>query len=620
MAASWGHLVRLALVLTSVCACGHGEPPPARVAPPARSFAPRVIERLAPLSLPHDLVAAGRWREPRALLRQMAQWGGSELSLDVWLRAHIAQPPHPVDLDAPIELLVAMDRRSEPPALAWALSLGVVAPVQGDAANAREGDGPTDVASPSGLACAESRALGPAPLRLVCAGSDDQLGRLLPYATRALPLATLADADVAFSLRAQPLADVADSTLQNLVSGWLSEAWARPSVNERFDAQWSGVVSSLTHELRQLAADLDGASLELSVSTGDEALELSLLAPSLAGRSVIGQLIVGNGASGLAPAELWHAHEASQDAGFLWAFEPAPLAGARQPLGALLGTLLDFRGVPHRLQQQARELIEALPLPRGPIVHASGQLPPARDARSPRAAWLEQLGWQMYSLRGSFDEYRFYVSALVKAFNDPILGAQFGRLLRGALGPRWVPRRMRQRALKHAGRLPRGSFELEVTFTPPPAEASGDEPSSEAERRQARSTLFFVFAPDEDGVKIAWGADDDFLISLITEPARAGLSATLAGRAGLGALNRERSLAGGFYSLAALAEASGAHVGNWGARATPLSEAPHRGLSPLVYSVTQAPEAAQVVSFSVRLPRGAIEDIFFLSAAEIASP
>lgn len=622
MAAPSGHFKTLILVAASWCGCGHSEPLPVRVAPPpAPPAAPRVVaDTQAPLSLPHDLVLAGRWRNPTALLGKLSEWGGGDLSLEHWLRARLAQPVHPVDLDSPIELLVVLDRRSEPPALTWALSLGVDA-ARGGAAQARSVHAsPRDVSSPIGLACAEATALGPDPLRMVCAPSDNALALLLPHATRALPLASLGDADVdsAFSLRAQPLADVDDQEIHNLLSAWLSEAWGLPSVNKRFDAQWAGLVSSLTRELRDLAADLDGSSIEFSLEAGKEALELAILAPAAAGRSTLGKLIRGNGASGLAPSEFWHAHEASEDAGFIWAFESTPLAEIRRPLAALLGTVLDFRGVPDRLQQQARELLETLPLPRGPVVHASGRLPAPRGGRPARPAWLDELGWQMYSVRGSFDEYRFYVSALVQAFNDPVLGAQLGRLLRGAFGPRWVPQRMRQHRLSHGGHLPKDSFGLDVTFVVPRVQLTERDLASAGSEREAPPTLHVVFVPDEDGVKIAWGADANFLMSLVSAPRSATLATTLANRAGLGSLHQDRTLAGGFYSLAALEEGSRSSVWGralWDAEAMPVANAPHRGLSPIVYSLSQPSEAAKL-QLTVRLTRGTIEDLFFLSAAQ----
>jgi hypothetical protein len=281
------------------------------------------------------------------------------------------------------------------------------------------------------------------------------------------------DADIAVSLRASPLSGLDVGRTRALVSAWLSRLLAAvigpARVNDRFDAQWARLVDDAARELRFLAEDLDGSSIELSLRAREQALDLSVLAPSAPGRSALGQLMVGSGATGLAPAEFWQAPEASDGAGFSWAFHAAPLARWRDPLAALLGTLLDYRGVPNRLEQQARELVSYLPMPRGPVIHSSGRLPPAASPRErPRAARLEALGWQLYNVRGNFAEYQYYIGALAKSFNDPILGPQFGRLIRSGLGPAWTPLRMQQRR-PIAGDLPRGSFVLEVVFVPPRA-------------------------------------------------------------------------------------------------------------------------------------------------------
>ena len=71
-------------------------------------------------------------------------------------------------------------------------------------------------------------------------------------------------------------------------------------------------------------------------------------------------------------------------------------------------------------------------MPRGPIVHASGALAPSKEARSARGGALEAYGWHLLVVRGSFAEYQYYVSELVKAWSDPILSSQFARLLRSA--------------------------------------------------------------------------------------------------------------------------------------------------------------------------------------------
>lgn len=616
--------VARAVLGCGLVACSPAVAPP-QVAAPSPPPPARPANELDALALPDDVLLAGRWKNPSALLGQLESWYGGALSLESWLRTRIGEPSRPIDLSAPIEVIVVLDRERDPPALSWALSLGLGASSAGAVKAASD---PTDVESPSGLACAESKALGPAPARMVCAPSDDQLARLLPHATRALPLAPVGDADIAVSLRAAPLAGQDEQRLRALASAWLAGVASVSRINDRFEAQWANVVDGVARELRYLAEDLDGASIEFSLRAKDQALELSLLAPAAAGRSALGQLVVGSGASGLAPEEFWQAHEASDGAGFSWAFQAAPLARMREPLAALLGTLLDYRGVPNRLEQQARELVLYLPMPRGPVVHASGRLPPPANKREKRAAWLEALGWQLYSVRGNFAEYQHYVSALAKAFADPILGPQFGRLIRSGFGPSWVPAHLQQRRPRSAD-LPRGSFVLEVAFAAPgaspaagavtsrfPGDPADDEapPSPHgAPTTAARAPeLFMIFVPDDDGVRIAWGADERFLSSLLAQRASKA-SATLAGRAGLGALNEHRILAGGFFSLAGLEERSTGsleHLQLWSGPAKQIARAPHRGVSPIVYALSQPSDAW--LHLTTRIGRDTLEDLLFL--------
>jgi hypothetical protein len=620
--------VLFALILAGVgasdlVACGAAAPPV--VPPPAPARVTKKLDvPLASLAMPSELLVAGRWKNPGALLGQLEEWSGGTLALESWLRTRLGEPSRPIDLTAPIEVLVVLERDREPPTLGWAVSVGLEPPLVAP----RPGNAPIDVESPLGLSCAESQALGAAASRMVCATSDDQLARLLPHATRALPLAPLGEASVSIALRTAPLAELDAGRRRGLAMAWLAELVGDVHINERFAAQWAKVVDAVAGEVGDLAEDLDGASIELSLRDTEQALELSLLAPAAAGHSALGQLLVGSGATGLAPEEFWKAHQASDGAGFLWAFQAGPLARVREPLAGLLGTLLDYRGVPNRLEQQARELVQYLPMPRGPLIHASGRLPPA-GPRDKRAPWLEALGWQLYSVRGNFDEYQYYVAALARAFNDPILGPQFGRLIRSGLGPTWVPVRMQQRR-PASSELPRQSFVLEVAFAGP-SPSSVEEPSDErgtralehATRRVAPPlpTLFMVFSPDEDGVRIAWGADERFLISLLAQPGRSKASSTLAGRAGLGELNQHRILAGGFVSLVGLEELNTSPLERfrlWNGQAKQIEQAPHHGVSPIVYSISQPSEAW--LHLTTRLGRDTLEDLLFLIGTAPAQP
>src|SRR5688572_6615727 len=158
----------------ALVACGPEPLPPKPPPPPPARLTKKLDLALASLEMPGDLLLAGRWKNPSELLAQLAAWTGGAPSLEAWLRARLGEPSRPIDLTAPLELIVVLQREQEPPALGWALSVGLE-PAAG-AASAE----PIDVESTSGLSCAESRSLGPASARMVCAPSDDQLARLLP--------------------------------------------------------------------------------------------------------------------------------------------------------------------------------------------------------------------------------------------------------------------------------------------------------------------------------------------------------------------------------------------------------------------------------------------------------
>jgi len=611
----------VALALVGPGACDH---PSQVVAPSVPAVARRAVvpekPPSAPLPLPDEWLVVGRWRAPAQWLEQLASWGGSKLPLERWLRTGIAEPSHPVDLSLPIEVLALWDHQAQPPVLRWAVSLGLDA-----SAPAAAAAGPLDAPSPLGLACAEANAVGAAPLRLVCSSGDEDLALLLPLATRALPLVPLAASDVALLWHAAPLRRLDDAHIGGWVSSWFG-AEPDTSLNRRFDAEFAGVRQALVAELRNLGDDLDGASLELSLAAEPRGLELSLLAPAAQGRSELVRSMIGSGALGLAPTDFWDAEQASDGAGYLWAFEPEPLARWRAPLGALLAALLDFRGVPVRLEQQGRRLIERFPLPRSPVIHAAGPLPTAGDARAAPPEWLAQLGWQMYGAAGSLAEYEVWVDELVAAINDPILGPQLGRLLRSAWGPNWAPKHAKRRRPLGNRALPRGSFTLELTFAAPRVEPAsvppGPSPPAElsapgaGRRESSPPTLFVLFVPEPGGLRIAWGADEAVLVSLGQSAASGKASGTLAGRAGLASLHEHRSLAGGFSSLVALgALALGPPPGAGRA----LVAAPHRGLSPIVYRLSPLGDSSGL-SLRASLGRDSLEDLIFSLAAEAPTP
>lgn len=652
-AAQWLPLAAAALV-TSGSGCERPEPvtpAPAAVAPPPPP--PRVD---TPLPLPERAVLIGRWQRPTALLRQVQTWAGGDLSLELLLRGRVARPSRPVDLDAPLEFLALWDGNVHDPGLHWALSLPLVGEGAVPAATATPAP-PRDVPSPLGLSCAETSALGPVPVRVVCASSAEELVRLLPIATRALPLAELGAGDVALRVHARPLRAIDDGTLRARTTHWLRSALGLDLLNRKGEAELASIAQLLGDELRNLADDFDGTTLSLSPRGTEQRVELSLVAPRAAVRSELLQLLLGTGAAGIAPNDFWQLRYESDRAAYLWGWSAQPLARLRSLFAALLGSLLDFRGLPDRLTEQGRRLVERMPLPLGPIVLASGRLPAPREGRgSAPAPWLRELGWGAYAFAGNFAEYDAWAEQLVEAFDDPVLASQLTRIVRSAGGERWVPRRIKRRAPSSARGLPRDSFTLELTFddpAPPAAELVAEAEPSETpapgvvppphpaptpapvtQRRPGPPTLFVLCVPEPDGVKLAWGADEHFLARAVMPVTAKTAPSTLAARAGLGALNQQRTLAGGFSSLAALS-GSGSSVlpglallskllAPRGDEQPPLvpvavDGAPHRGQSPILYQLTRGEEQS-ALSLSASFGRDSWEDLLFLLASRAPPP
>jgi hypothetical protein len=177
---------------------------------------------------------------------------------------------------------------------------------------------------------------------------------------------------------------------------------------------------------------------------------------------------------------------------------------------------------------------------------------------------------------------------------------------------------------------------LEIGFALPRSEAlqsnanaaDGTHHNRSPEHEKTLPTLLGLFVPEPGGVKIAWGTDEKFLTALALEPTRAQAQGTLAGRAGLGSLHEHRTLAGGFSSLAAMpglsvsgSSSAGAGVPGPGEagvaehagelQGPSLANAPHHGLSPIVYRVARLGNDA-ALALTAQFGRDTLEDLLFL--------
>lgn len=610
---SIGALLGLTATVGGVWACT-----PAEVAKPAAPVAPQAPRQpptLTPLPLPAERVVVARFRDSEALFQLIDAWVPTEaVGLSHWWRAWLTSVHADIDASAAIEAFVALDPSVAPPTLTWVLGFPLREPAEGAPPPAAE---PGEAFSaPNGLRCGVARALGAAARRLVCAPSDRELEALTPIATRALPLAPLAEAAAAAELHTAALTRLDRAELRRIVHDERVRLVPIDPMNERFAKQLGAVSDALRDELVLLLEDLDGARLRFDPLPGEPALGVTLETRGMPSRSRLLRAALGSGVMGLVPNSLWGASKDTHAAGFWWSFEPEPLEELRPPLAALLGTVMGFRGLSWRLQLQAQNLVENLPLPAAPIVFARGSVPPSADAATP-----EPDTWWVLQASGELSRYRRYAGELVRAFDDPVLGPQLVRVIRAGIGEHWAPASLKLRGPRHPG-LGAGSFVLELTLAADP-----DAPAAEARFEAATSPelalesaghkRYLIVATAgadavEGGLKLGWASDEAFLTALMADGRHAlKTTDTLATRDGLASLVSQRALGGGFSNLRAWLRWLGPADAPTSGSARVAQGAPHGGLAPILYSVARSSDEQAVVA-RAKLGVGTFEDLRFL--------
>ncbi|MET0411337.1 MAG: hypothetical protein ABW217_08565 [Polyangiaceae bacterium] len=593
------------------------KPPPVPAAPPP----PVVVAPLVRMALPENLLVLLRWQDPDALLATLDAWSPGMRSLAApWWQAWLASFSADIDPAGDVEALVVLDQTIDPPAPSWALSFALR---EGPRARPTSPAVALPVRAPNGWMCEDAPALGEASRRWVCAASERELAALVPAATRAAPLVPPSDRALTIRIDTRPLTRLDLTQLRRFVDQAQHQFWPIEAMNERITTKLGGFSDALRDELVFVLEDLDGTMIDLSPVTGEPALALRVASQAAPTHSRLMRLMLGSGAVGLMPSSLWELPKDSRRASFWWSFDAQPLAELREPLGALLRLVLDFRGLSWRQQLQAQRLIENLPLPEAPLVLAHGRREPSArtaehvaEAENPTS--LGAGGWWLCQAGGDIAAYRRYGEELATAFSDPVLGAQLVRLLRSGFGDHWSLRSLKQRAPRHRGLVP-GSFVLELELKPAQPRAPGEDgyaPPATTDTAGPKRYLIVAgpdpAAPLDGGLKLAWGDDEAFL-TLLLAGGRGGLkhADTLAAREGLSALVRQRALMGGFSNLESWLSWFVPVAPESRAEVAPGTNTPHGARTPILYSVTPNMNDQGFV-FDAKLGRETVEDLKFL--------
>lgn len=561
-------------------------------APRAPSALVTPVERVLPVPLPAEAFLVARWTRPSELLARFRSWAAADVDpLAVWLGRRVGRSRSPIVLDEPIEFVMAIDRTRSEPEVVWALSFGL----EGGRVWQRTSREPLDVPSPVGLHCAEAASLGVSQRRLTCAPTPAALRLLLPAATRSLPLLPLGDAPLSFDVRSRDLPSFPAPAMRGLLARWLESALGILPTGAAFETHLSAIASGTAVELTDLLRGLHGAHGELSADDRGLSMEWSLPAAS---RSQLLATLLGTAASGRPPRDFGADVSAGDRAAFVWSFDAQRLRAWRSPLADALALLLEFRGVPSRLSEQASGLLSQLPIPAGPLWYAAGRPPEFELAAA--TVGPARLGWHRLRMRGSLADYRRYADELERAFDDPILRSQLQRLVRTALGRHWVPTKVHPRRARSAT-LPPESFVLELSF----AESSG------APSGRTLSTVF-VFVPHADGLEVVWGGDEQRLARRVaSDPLQPGPVASP--RPPSGSAWQSPVAIAGYYPLPVLVAhlarlfTASASPARHEQRSTPPSDSSR--IAPVAYSF-EPDGAAQRIRFRARLTSDAVAHAF----------
>jgi hypothetical protein len=646
--------------LGSTVACG-GEAPVTQV-PAVASTPPPPPPALdvSAVAAPGALVVSGALARPSASLARVRSWAPipmpqSEQATELLLGEAAGAI---IDLDQPVHFAVALGAPKSGGGPLGVLEGGalfaVSAGVQNlDAAKSALAEHYKLVAAPNGVflavpqagaskassdgddddedgaqdvhrSCELAPAFGAAPYRLVCAyGNDKALNELGPWLTRgATRLPVTSDLHVDF--RMQPLQGFLEGegkALVDLAVGFLAASVPFPSVRE--------ILSNGLHDLVDFELDCDNAIFD--VALGDGGLHATSRWSLRHSKSTLTRLILG-GAERNAPAppEFSHLPGDATLASFSRGVGGAPLAHFDDLMRRGADEMLTQIGVPPPDRQALIDAADKFAV-LSPVAFAAGidadvvgkvvvSLTPPPDppggppAESPKP-WIaspQLLGWQVYDVQRPGDEFADAIKALVAARNRPGLATALQKRANANGIP--LPS-LRSVPMPKGKTWPKGAAQYVFEVEAPKAAAAaakGAKPKSPPKP----FTVHALVVPDGVHAWLSLAGDEATAAAKLTA-ASAGVGDTLGGRADLSALKSASVGSGGFFTIRGLFVAA-AFLGALFDDTShdeldllnELAVLPQHGTSPWVFtSGASAPTAPSIVTTSIDVPRGAIDDL-----------
>lgn len=640
------HVIALLGAAAVPLACGGAAPQtptPQTPAPIASGTAPGTSVIAAPatdLSVatePADVVAVVRWKSPAVTFNTIQQWFGIPIPVDEIadeiFRARRAASAFA--LDAPVDLVVALDPKApdQDPTPFIGFSVGMRSLDEGR--RALEQRAPLQEVGPGvyrvelgtrhdRLICVLGPSLGAAPARLVCGPRDRDVDALQPYLARGLAAAPTPASDLHGELRFAPAqrryGPMLPSVLQ-LGSSFLSHKLATD--DRSLNRAITDAISGVSDEIVALTNDLDGIQLDLRIDQTARVVSGDMSVKFKSRNSWTAQRMFDNKDKAGAPPELFWALPAASDAAFYnWGQKDRPYEGIRRVGGELLRAALANQGLPAADREAVAQVFEQMFQTWPPTVSANGHLDtlPSRSATSDdmerlRDTFKASIGWYLIGLDEKPDRFDRWLRDVAAAYNRP--GVRRWLATQAHIDAKKLPK-VQYGAATVPGLTGVKALQISVSTY------SLDGVPRDKPGKLVTLTYWVLVMPDGGRSWVAMGADRPTLEKRLAE-VKSG-QRTLTSRAGLETLRSDRTVGGGFMSVASVAwgttrDLISALGGHGTGRLDPfemadgLSRLPHHGQDPITFASTVRDGSPSELTVRFRVPKGTVDDLSWLTSA-----
>lgn len=592
---------------------------------------------------PRDLVVLGRLRNPDATIAAL-QGLVPVPNLRGTILGALGPAGAAMAPGAPLDVAVALDPEgAEPRPPMYALAVGVSSvdaarkaiegQLQGEL---REiGRGVFAARLFSGSAKEAHCLLGPAPspapapLRLACGDKPRDVSALGPFLIRLAPGKDLGPADLHAELRVAPAYQRYGEALRAALRLMAVAGPQKLQLGDAaFDRALSDAIQGLSSELQLTAADLDRATVDLSLGQGGVDLRAAY---RLRGRTswLAAVLKEEAGRAAAPPPVFFRLPKDSRNAYWVSAgLRPERAAPATDVLWRLLDGYLGHVGLPAPDRKAIADLFKT-PWPERPVAWSAGPMdPPAAGAKAPKAearSAVDLLGtdYSLGGFEGPPDELRAFLQGAVAAYNRAAVQGLLRKKLKEMDVAAPLPVVKTMQVPKDLGP---GSFGVQITVSLPEElpgpgnDSKGDKEKPDSKKPKAKTryvptTLHLVVAAGGAQTWLGFGAHLPTVLRRLREQPRLAEEATLARREGLEPL-KARGVSGGYWTVAGLGEsiwrlASRAGKRPPGEMAQLLASAPSHGETPMLFTtMTREGQGGSIDrEVQLRVPRPSIEDL-----------